>query len=79
MDIRKEEHRKVLEKFPDVISVGGNNYLLHFEIDTEILLEVDFRKYPKKMKAYLINNDRVKFKLSRIVSSFGKSVQQSQF
>jgi hypothetical protein len=69
MDIRKEEYRKVLEKFPDVISVGGDNYLLHFEINNEILLEVDFRKYPKKMKAYLIKNKGEKFKLSQIVTS----------
>ncbi|TET05274.1 MAG: hypothetical protein E3J90_00480 [Promethearchaeota archaeon] len=70
MDVRKEEYRKVLEKFPDVISVGGDNYLLHFVINNEILLEVDFRKYPKKMKAYLINNNKeYKFKLSRAVYS----------
>lgn len=70
MDVRKEEYRKVLEKFPDVISVGGDNYLLHFEINNEILLEVDFRKYPKKMKAYLINNNKeYKFKLRRAVYS----------
>ena len=69
MDLRKEEYLKVLDKFPDVISVGEDNFLLHFEINTEILLEVDFRKYPRKMKAYLINNNRDKFKLSKIVSS----------
>ena len=69
MDIRKEEYLKVLDKFPDVISVGGDNFLLHFEINDEILLVVDFRKYPKKMKAYLIKNKTDKFKLSRIVSS----------
>jgi hypothetical protein len=69
MDIRKEEYQKVLEKFPDVISVGGDNFFLHFEINNGILLEVDFRKYPKKMKAYLIKNKTDKFKLSRIVSS----------
>jgi len=69
MDLRKEEYLKVLEKFPDVISVGGDNYLLHFEINTDILLEVDFRKYPKKLKAYLIKNETDKFKLSRIIFS----------
>ena len=70
MDKRKEEYRKVLEKFPDVISVDGNNFHLHFEINNEILLEVDFRKYPKKMKAYLINyNKEYKFKLKRTVPS----------
>jgi len=69
MDLRKEEYLKVLEKFPDVISVGGDNFLLHFKINTEILLEVDFRRYPKKLKAYLIKNNRDKFKLSKIVSS----------
>ncbi|MBY8979693.1 MAG: hypothetical protein KGD72_04835 [Candidatus Lokiarchaeota archaeon] len=69
MDVRKEEYRKVLEKFPEVISVNGDNYLLHFEINNEILLEVDFRRYPKKLKAYLIKNKTDKFKLSRIVSS----------
>ena len=70
MDIRKEEYLKVLDKFPDVISVGGNNFHLHFEINNEILLEVDFRKYPKKMKAYLINcNKEYKFKLRRTVYS----------
>ena len=69
MDIRKEEYRKVLDKFPDAISVGGDNYLLHFEINNEISLEVDFRKYPKKMKAYLIKNKTDKFKLGKIVTS----------
>jgi len=69
MDIRKEEYRKVIEKFPDAISVGGDNYLLHFEINNEISLEVDFRRYPKKLKAYLIKNKTDQFKLSRIVSS----------
>jgi len=69
MDIREEEYRKVLEKFPDVISIGGDNYFLRFEINNEILLEVDFRKYPKKMKAYLIKNKTDKFKLSKIVTS----------
>jgi len=69
MDIRNEEYLKVLEKFPDVISVGGNNFNLHFKINPNIVLEVDFRRYPKKMIAYLINNERDTFKLSRIVSS----------
>ncbi len=69
MDIRKEEYLKVLEKFPDVISIGGDNFHLHFEVNNEILLVVDFRRYPKKMKAYLIKNKKDKFKLSRIVSS----------
>jgi len=69
MDIRKEEYRKVLEKFPDVISIGGDNFHLHFQINDEILLEVDFRKYPKKMAAYLIKNKTDKFKLSKIVTS----------
>ena len=69
MDIRKEEYRKVIEKFPDVISVNGNDFHLHLKINSETLLEVDFRKYPKKLKAYLINEIRDKFKLSRIVAS----------
>ncbi len=69
MDIRKEQYLKVLDKFPDVISVGGNNFRLHFEIKKGIMLEVDFRKYPKKVKAYLVNDKRERFKLSRIVSS----------
>ncbi len=69
MDIRKEEYRKVLEKFPDVISIGGDDFHLHLEINDEILLEVDFRKYPKKLKAYLIRNKADKFKLNKIVTS----------
>ena len=69
MDIRKEEYLKVLDKFPDVISIGGDNFHLHMEIINEVMLEVDFRKYPKKMKAYLVKNNRKKFKLSRVVSS----------
>jgi hypothetical protein len=69
MDIRKEEYLKILDRFPDVTSVGGNNYHLFFKINGGILLEIDFRKYPKKIKAYLINVKKVKFKLSRIVSS----------
>ena len=36
MDIRKEEYLKVLDKFPDVISVGRDNYHLHFKIDNAI-------------------------------------------
>ena len=69
MDVRKEEYLKVLEKFPDVISVGGDNSFLHFKINNEISLEVDFRKYPKKMNAYLIKNKTDTFKLSKIVTS----------
>jgi hypothetical protein len=69
MDIRKEEYRKVLEKFPDVISIGGDDFHLHLEINDEILLEVDFRKYPKKLKAYLIRNKADKFKLNKIVTT----------
>ncbi|MBY8987933.1 MAG: hypothetical protein KGD61_05720, partial [Candidatus Lokiarchaeota archaeon] len=70
MDIRKEEYLKVIDKFPDVISVDGNNYHLHFKINSDILLDIDYRKYPKKIKAYLLNlNRKDKFKLSRIVSS----------
>ena len=69
MDIRKEEYLKVLDKFPDVISIGGDNFHLHMEIINEVMLEVDFRKYPKKMKANLVKNNRKKFKLSRVVSS----------
>lgn len=69
MDIRKEQYLKILDRFPDVTSVGGNNYHLFFKIDEQILLEVDFRKYPRRFKAYLINAKREKFKLSRIVSS----------
>ena len=69
MDIRNEEYLKVLEKFPDVISIGGDNFHLHFEIINQVMLEVDFRKYPKKMKVYLVKNKRRKFKLSRVVSA----------
>ena len=69
MYIRKEEYRKVLERFPDVISIGGDNFYLRFKINDEILLDVDFRKYPKKMNAYLIKNETDKFKLSKIVTS----------
>jgi hypothetical protein len=70
MEVRKEQYLKVLDKFPDVISVNGNNFHLYFIINDEILLEVDFRKYPKKLNAYLINyNKKYKFKLSRTVSS----------
>ena len=69
MDIRKEEYLKVLDKFPDVISIGGDNFHLHLEIINKVMLEVDFRKYPKKMKAYLAKNNRKKFKLRRVVSS----------
>jgi len=69
MDVRKEEYLKVLEKFPDVISVGGDNSFLHFKINNEISLEVDFRKYPKKMNAYLIKNKTDTFKLRKIVTS----------
>ncbi len=69
MDVRKEQYLKVLDKFPDIISVGGNNFHLLIKIDEEILLEVDFRKYPKKMRAYLIKNKTEKFKLSRIINS----------
>jgi len=69
MDIRKEEYRKVLEKFPDVISIGGDDFHLHLKINDEILLEVDFRRYPKKLKAYLIRSKADKFKLNKIVTS----------
>jgi len=77
MDIRKDEYLKVLNKFPDVISVDGDNFHLHFEINNEIFLDIDFRKYPKKIKAYLIKNKRNKFKLSRIVSSLQKWSEHS--
>ena len=69
MEVRKEQYLKVLDKFPDVISVGGNTFHLHLEIKKDIMLEVDFRKYPKKVKAYLVKDKREKFKLGRIVSS----------
>jgi len=69
MEKRREEYQKIIEKFPNAISVDGDNYHLFFKINGENLLEVDFRKYPKKIKAYLINIKREKFKLSRIVSS----------
>ena len=69
MDIRKEEYLRVLDRFPDVISIDGDDFHLRFEINNKIWLEVDFRKYPKKIKAYLIKNERNRFKLSRIVSS----------
>ncbi|NVM45950.1 MAG: hypothetical protein HWN79_13620 [Candidatus Lokiarchaeota archaeon] len=69
MDKRKEEYQKILNKFPDIISIGGDNYNLLFKINNEILLEVDLRKYPKKVKAYLVNDKQERFKLSRVVSS----------
>lgn len=69
MDIKKEEYQKILDKFPDVISIDGDNYNLLFKINNEILLEVDFRKYPRKVKAYLVNDKQERFKLSRVVSS----------
>jgi len=77
-----EEYLKILDKFPEVISVDGDNFHLHFKINDKILLEVDFRRYPKKLKAYLINyNKKYKFKLSRIVSCYGigKNILQFQF
>lgn len=69
MDLRREEYQKIIEKYPNAISVKGNDYVLHFIISEEIILEVDFRKYPKKLKAFLIRNRVNKFKLSRIVAS----------
>ena len=69
MDIKKEEYQKIIDKFPDVISIDGNNYNLLFKINDKNLLEVDFRKYPKKVKAYLVNDKRERFRLSRVVSS----------
>jgi hypothetical protein len=69
MDLRREEYLKILEKYPDAISDSGNDYILHFQINQDIVLEVDFRKYPKKLKAYLIRNQFNRFKLSRVVAS----------
>ncbi len=69
MDKKKEEYLKILEKFPDVVSIGGNNYNLLFKINSDIFLEVDFSKYPRKVKAYLVNEKNQRFKLSRVVSS----------
>jgi len=69
MEIRNEEYQKVIEKFPEVISLEGDNCHLLLKINHNNLLELDFRKYPRKMKANLINRKGHKFKLSRIVSS----------
>ena len=69
MDIRKEEFLKVIEKYPNAISLEEQNYRLLLKINGEILLEIDFYKYPKKVKAYLINDKGEKFKLGRVVSS----------
>jgi hypothetical protein len=72
MDIKKEEYLKILDKFPDVISIGKDNYHLILKIYNEIMLEVDFRKYPKRVRAYLVKNQQEKFNLNRIVSSLRK-------
>jgi hypothetical protein len=69
MDRRKEEYLKILEKFPNVISIGEFNFNLLFKINNDILLKVDFRKYPRKVKAYLVNENQERFKLSQVVSS----------
>jgi hypothetical protein len=78
MDIRKNEYQKVIEKYPDVFSLEGDDYHLIFKINEGILLEIDFRKYPKKLKAYLINDKSDKFKLSRVVSSLRYWNQSSE-
>jgi hypothetical protein len=69
MEKKRIEYQKVIEKFPEVKSIGGDDYNLQFKIDNEILLEVNYRKFPKKVKAYLVNAKHEKFKLNRVVSS----------
>ena len=68
MNKLKLQYEKVLEKFPDVIS-GGDYSRLRLKVNNEIWLEVKFRKFPNKIKAYLVNNKSEKFKLDRVVSS----------
>lgn len=77
MELRNEEYQKVIAKYPDAISLKGDNSHLLLKIYDGILLEIKFRKYPKKMKAYLVNNIGDKFKLSRVVPSLWNWKQRS--
>ncbi|MFX0074178.1 MAG: hypothetical protein ACFE96_01950 [Candidatus Hermodarchaeota archaeon] len=69
MDIRNDELLKIIEKYPKVVSLEEQNYHLLLKLNGGILLEINFRKYPKKLKAFLINDKGEKFKLGRVVSS----------
>lgn len=77
MELRNEEYQKVIAKYPDAISLKGDNSHLLLKIYDGILLEIDFRRYPKKLKACLINNIGDKFKLSRVVPSLWNWKQRS--
>jgi len=68
-DIIDEQYNEIIETFPEIEYISDKKYHLRFQVKGDVFLDLDFRNYPKKPKAQLLNYEGKQFKLQRIVSS----------
>ena len=69
IDIIEKQYNEIIETFPEIEFISNKKYHLKFQVKEEVFLDLDFRNYPKKPKAQLLNYEGKRFKLQRIVSS----------
>ena len=68
-DIIEEQYNEIKETFPEIEFIANTNYHLKYQVNNDVFLELNFKNYPKKPKATLINYEGKQFKMQRIVSS----------
>jgi len=69
IDIIEEQYNEIIETFPDIEWISNKKYHLRFQVKGDVFLDLNFKNYPKKPKAQLLNYEGRHFKLQRIVSS----------
>jgi len=69
IDIIEKQYNEIVEAFPEITFIANTNYHLRYQVKKDVFLDLDFRNYPKKPKAKLINDEGKHFKLHRVVSS----------
>lgn len=69
IDIIEEQYNEIIETFPEIEFIADTKYHLKYQVKNDVFLDLDFKNYPKKPKAKLINYEGKLFKMQRIVSS----------
>jgi len=69
MNNREEQYQKILKAFPEASFVRNSIYHLKIPVRNEVLLDINYKNYPKRPKAKLVKNNGNSFKLYKVISS----------
>jgi hypothetical protein len=69
MDYLEEQYEEIIGAYPEASTVRGAIFHLQIPVYKEILLDINYKKYPKRPKAKLVEIDVNSFNLYRVVSS----------